>query len=64
MSTARDITDNKIMEAEIKKRVEELEKFYEMAVGRELKMKELKVENKKLQEEINRLKAELSQYRK
>ena len=43
-------------EEELKKRVKELEKFYEMAVGRELKMKELK-------EEIASLKAELSKYR-
>jgi len=64
LSTARDITESKIMESELKERMEELEKFYEMAVGRELKMKELKEENKKIQEEINKLKAKLSQYRK
>lgn len=44
------------MEDEIKKRVKELEEFYEMAVGRELKMIELK-------EEIERLKEELEKYK-
>lgn len=52
-----DITEQKQAEEEIKKRVKELEKFYEMAVGRELKMKELK-------EKIKKLEAELSKYRK
>lgn len=42
---------------ELKKRIEDLERFYEMAVGRELKMKELKREIKKLNEEISRYKA-------
>jgi len=42
---------------ELKKRVRELENFYEMAVGRELRMIELK-------KEIKGLKAELSKYRK
>ena len=37
-------------------RVEELEAFYQMAVGRELKMKELK-------EEIEILKSELAKYK-
>lgn len=52
----RDITARKKIEEELKNRVLELEKFYEMAVGRELKMKELK-------EEIKRLKTELSKYK-
>jgi nitrate/nitrite-specific signal transduction histidine kinase len=41
---------------ELKKRVNELEEFYKMAVGRELKMKELK-------EEINRINLQLSRYK-
>lgn len=49
--------EHKRAEEEIIKKVEELEKFYEMAVGRELRMKELK-------EELASLKAELSEYRK
>ncbi|HDZ00289.1 MAG TPA: hypothetical protein ENH52_02340 [Nitrospirae bacterium] len=59
---ATDITDLKITqkrllqsEKELKNRVKELEDFYDMAVGRELKMKELKSEiaklNKRLSEE-------------
>ncbi|KAF0144709.1 MAG: histidine kinase [Nitrospirae bacterium] len=40
-------------EAELKKRVKELEKFYEMAVGRELKMKEMKKEIKDLRENLS-----------
>ena len=51
----RDITERKKMEQELKKRIEELEKFYGIAVGRELKMKDLK-------KEIARLKTELSLY--
>ncbi|MBI4850125.1 MAG: PAS domain-containing protein [Nitrospirae bacterium] len=39
-------------EQNLKKQVEDLEKFYEMAVGRELKMKELKKEIKKLNSEL------------
>jgi len=42
-------------ETEVKKRIKELEDFYEMAVGRELKMIELK-------EEIKDLKKELAKY--
>ena len=42
---------------ELHERIEELEKFYEMAVGRELRMKELK-------REIEQLKNELAIYRK
>lgn len=44
-------------EKELQKRVKELENFYEMAVGRELRMIELK-------KEIKELKSELSKYRK
>jgi DNA-binding NtrC family response regulator len=42
-------------EAEVQKRIKELEDFYEMAVGRELRMMELK-------EEIKELKKELAKY--
>ena len=41
----------------LKERFKELEEFYDMAVGRELKMVELK-------EEIERLKEELKRYKK
>jgi len=60
----RDITDRKRAEEalrkgeeELKIRVKELEEFYNMAVGRELRMIELK-------EEIESLKDELSRYKK
>jgi PAS domain S-box-containing protein len=43
-------------EKELKKRVNDLEKFYKMAVGREIKMRELK-------EEIAELRAELAAYK-
>jgi len=52
----RDITERKRIEKELKGRVKELEKFYEIAIGRELKMKEQ-------QEEIERLKSKLSDYK-
>jgi PAS domain S-box-containing protein len=53
----RDITERKKAEEEIKKRIKELEDFYGMAVGRELRMIELK-------EEIEELKKELAKYKK
>jgi PAS domain S-box-containing protein len=53
----KDITERKKTEAELKKRIQELEDFYNMAVGRELRMKELK-------EEIEDLKEELEKYKK
>ena len=62
--TFKDITERKKVEEalhksekELRKRVKELEEFYDMAVGRELKMKELK-------EEIESLKEELEKYKK
>jgi PAS domain S-box-containing protein len=60
--TVLDITENKRSdqllkkrEEELKKRVKELEEFYNMAVGRELRMVELK-------KEIEQLKQQLDQY--
>jgi hypothetical protein len=43
-------------EEELKKRVKELEEFYDMAVGREIRMIELK-------EEIEKIKKELGKYK-
>jgi PAS domain-containing protein len=40
-------------EEELKKKVQDLEGFYEMAVGRELRMKELKKEMEKLKNELS-----------
>lgn len=45
-------------ERELKKRVEDLERFYQMAVGRELKMRELKKEMKSLQAELAKYKGD------
>jgi len=62
---ATDITDMKNTqqrllksEDELKTRVKELEDFYEMAVGRELKMKELKSEITKLKKALEKEKIE------
>jgi len=59
----RDITKRKQSEdtlhkseEELKKRVKELEEFYQMAVGRELRMMELKKEIESLKEELERFK--------
>ncbi len=53
LGTWIDITERKNTEKELREKLEELEKFYEMAIDRELRMKELK-------EEIKTLKSKLS----
>jgi PAS domain S-box-containing protein len=52
----RDITEQKNMENELMNRIEELEKFYTVAVNREIKMKQLKEENEKLKLELSKKK--------
>jgi PAS domain S-box-containing protein len=59
----RDITERKKVDKDLKKRerelkehVKELEEFYYMAVGRELRMKQLKEENEELKEELKKYK--------
>jgi len=52
ITTCEDISERKKMEAEIKERVRELENFYRMSIGREVRMKELKEEIRKLQSRI------------
>jgi PAS domain S-box-containing protein len=47
-SVARDITQRKRIENELKERLSELERFQKVAVGRELRMRELKDELRKL----------------
>jgi len=59
-----DITERKQIEEEIQKRVKELEEFYNIAVRRELRMKELKEEMEESKEEMKRLKHELNKYKK
>lgn len=58
VAVLRDITQRKIAEEEIMKKTEELEKFNKLAVGRELKIIELKEKAKELQEELNKIKYE------
>ncbi len=61
--TFKNITERKKVEEalhkseeELRKRVKELEEFYDMAVGRELKMKELKEEIESMKEELEKYK--------
>ncbi len=51
VTSCEDITERKEMEKEIREKIVELEDFYEMSVGRELRMKDLKKEIKKLKAE-------------
>jgi len=50
-----DITKRRKAEEEIKKRIKELERFYDMSVGRELKMKQLKKHITKLELKLSML---------
>lgn len=52
----RDVTERRRAREELKNRVKELEEFYDMAVGRELKMKELKEDIEKFRVETAELK--------
>jgi PAS domain S-box-containing protein len=52
-----DITGRKRIEGELKKRIKELEEFYNIAIGRELRMKELKDEIESIKEELERCKS-------
>jgi hypothetical protein len=64
ITVCEDITEHKGLESELKKRVKELEGFYDMAVGRELRMKELKEQMEEMKEEMEKLKKELEKYKK
>ncbi len=55
ISSGEDVTERRQLEKEFEKRVEDLEKFYTMAVDREVRMKELK-------KELKALKVRLSKY--
>ncbi|MDQ7788056.1 MAG: PAS domain S-box protein [Thermodesulfovibrionales bacterium] len=48
----RDVTERKRVEKELKDRIQELENFYNMAIGRELRMIELKEEIEHLREKL------------
>lgn len=48
-------------EEEIRKRVKELEEFYDIAVGREARIKEIREENEDLKKEIERLKEKMKE---
>jgi PAS domain S-box-containing protein len=60
ITTCEDITDRKKMENEIKGKIDELERFYEVTIHREAKMKELKRDIKRLQDELSHYKEVLS----
>jgi DNA-binding NtrC family response regulator len=53
---AEERTARKQAEEQLKKRVKELEEFYDMAVNRELRMVELKEEIERLREELKNIK--------
>ena len=55
-AAARDITERKNAEKKVHEKVEELEKFYKMAIGRELRMIELKKEIEKLKKKSEKVK--------
>jgi PAS domain S-box-containing protein len=50
----RNITERKKAEEELKKRVKELEEFYEIAIHRELRMKELKEQMVEMKEKLEK----------
>lgn len=54
IATLKDITERKKTEEEITKRNKELESFNKIAVGRELRIGELKEKIKKLEEKLNK----------
>lgn len=57
--TVMDVTARLRLERDLEKRVKELEEFYDMAVGRELRMIELKEEIKSLKEELAALRTKV-----
>ncbi|MDH4028254.1 MAG: PAS domain S-box protein [Nitrospirota bacterium] len=53
VTTCEDISERKKLEKEIREKIRELEVYYEATVHRELRMKELKKEIKKLKSELS-----------
>lgn len=62
LGVGEDITERRKMEETLKEEKEELEKFIDIAVGRELKMANLQEENEKLKTSIEALKKRLEQF--
>jgi PAS domain S-box-containing protein len=56
IETLTDVSQRIRLENDLKKRIKELEEFYDMAVGRELRMVDLKQEIERLKEELKRYK--------
>ena len=54
LSSGEDVSLRKKIENDLKERIQELEQFYEMAIGRELRMKELKDEIIRLKDELKK----------
>lgn len=50
----RDVTKHVQLDSELKNRIKELEEFYDMAVGREMRMRELKKEMGELRKEVKK----------
>ncbi|MEK6527496.1 MAG: PAS domain S-box protein [Nitrospirota bacterium] len=50
----RDVTRSEQLDEELKNRIRELEEFYDIAVGREMRMRELKKEMGELKEELKK----------
>jgi hypothetical protein len=58
-----EVTERKKTGEELQKRVVQLKDFYDMSIGRELRMQELRNKIERLELEINRLESELSKYK-
>ncbi len=55
ITACEDITKHKRLEDEHKKRLKELEEFYDLAVGMEVRMRQLKEENEELKEALKNM---------
>ena len=56
VEAARDVTDREMVKMELEERISELERWRRITVDRELRMAELKEENRRLKGELERLK--------
>ena len=55
ITACEDITKHRRLEDEHKKRLKELEEFYDLAVGMEVRMRQLKEENEELKEALKNM---------